>query len=325
MANTPPLGAPPRRAGARGVHALPQGVRRGLVGPAQRDDDGLPDRPVRQPEHQRHRRLGPAQGPADRGPRGARATPSTTPPATGCPTTRPASFVEQVDMVSGVGLRPGRGGRAGGHPVPRDPRVVVSNLGVFDFETPDHAMRLRSVHPGVTVEEIVEATGFELGGPRRRAQTPAAHRRGARADPRGARPEGAAGPRGPLVTRTGGPPAAHPALCGPRFCELVGVRVPHRPDRHGLGGRPPAGGGHGRGRRPGDPGLGHHDLRPAGRGHRRGPVADRPALRGQPPHRRRRRRRPGGPDDRQRGQGGQLRPGPPARAGDPVPARPAWW
>ena len=42
---------------------------------------------------------------------------------------------------------------------------MVSNLGVFDFETPDHVMRLRSVHPGVTVEEIVEATGFELAVP----------------------------------------------------------------------------------------------------------------------------------------------------------------
>jgi acyl CoA:acetate/3-ketoacid CoA transferase beta subunit len=38
----------------------------------------------------------------------------------------------------------------------------VSDLGVFDFETPDNAMRLRSVHPGVTVEEVVEATGFAL-------------------------------------------------------------------------------------------------------------------------------------------------------------------
>jgi acyl CoA:acetate/3-ketoacid CoA transferase beta subunit len=38
----------------------------------------------------------------------------------------------------------------------------VSNLGAFDFETPDHTMRLRSVHPGVTVDEIVAATGFEL-------------------------------------------------------------------------------------------------------------------------------------------------------------------
>jgi acyl CoA:acetate/3-ketoacid CoA transferase beta subunit len=41
-------------------------------------------------------------------------------------------------------------------------RHVVSNLGVFDFETPDRVMRLRSVHPGVTVEEIEAATGFPL-------------------------------------------------------------------------------------------------------------------------------------------------------------------
>jgi hypothetical protein len=33
---------------------------------------------------------------------------------------------------------------------------------VFDFETPDHRMRVRSIHPGVTIDEIVTATGFEL-------------------------------------------------------------------------------------------------------------------------------------------------------------------
>ena len=41
-------------------------------------------------------------------------------------------------------------------------RRVVSNLGVFDFETPDHSMRLASLHPGVSVGEVVENTGFEL-------------------------------------------------------------------------------------------------------------------------------------------------------------------
>jgi hypothetical protein len=39
---------------------------------------------------------------------------------------------------------------------------VVSNLGVFDFATPDRSMRLRSVHPGVSVDEVVAATGFPL-------------------------------------------------------------------------------------------------------------------------------------------------------------------
>jgi acyl CoA:acetate/3-ketoacid CoA transferase beta subunit len=38
----------------------------------------------------------------------------------------------------------------------------VTNLGVLDFETPEHVMRLRSVHPGVTVNDVVAATGFEL-------------------------------------------------------------------------------------------------------------------------------------------------------------------
>ena len=39
---------------------------------------------------------------------------------------------------------------------------VVSNKGVFDFETPDRAMRVRSLHPGVTAEEVQELTGFPL-------------------------------------------------------------------------------------------------------------------------------------------------------------------
>jgi hypothetical protein len=41
-------------------------------------------------------------------------------------------------------------------------RVVVTNLAVLDFQTPEHSMRLRSVHPGVTVEEVLDATGFPL-------------------------------------------------------------------------------------------------------------------------------------------------------------------
>jgi len=41
-------------------------------------------------------------------------------------------------------------------------RRVVSNLGVFDFATPDKVMRLASVHPGVSVDDVVAATGFAL-------------------------------------------------------------------------------------------------------------------------------------------------------------------
>ena len=70
-------------------------------------------------------------------------------------------FVEQVDCVSGVGYdRAAAAGRSASefHEI----RRVITDKGVFDFETPDHAMRIRSVHPGVTVAEVQELTGFEL-------------------------------------------------------------------------------------------------------------------------------------------------------------------
>jgi acyl CoA:acetate/3-ketoacid CoA transferase beta subunit len=43
-----------------------------------------------------------------------------------------------------------------------DLRVVVTNLAVLDFLTPDHAMRVRSVHPGVELADVLNETGFNL-------------------------------------------------------------------------------------------------------------------------------------------------------------------
>jgi acyl CoA:acetate/3-ketoacid CoA transferase beta subunit len=80
------------------------------------------------------------------------------------------TFVEKVDVVSGIGYdRAAALGPAASrfHEI----RRVVSNLGVFDFETPDHRMRLRSIHPGVTVEDVIQNTGFELVLPADVAQT----------------------------------------------------------------------------------------------------------------------------------------------------------
>ena len=71
------------------------------------------------------------------------------------------TFVEQVDVVSGVGYA--RAAAAGpGATCFHEIRRIVSNLGVFDFGTPERTMRLRSYHPGVTVDEVVHNTGFEL-------------------------------------------------------------------------------------------------------------------------------------------------------------------
>jgi acyl CoA:acetate/3-ketoacid CoA transferase beta subunit len=91
------------------------------------------------------------------------------------PNHSPRVFVERVDVVSGVGYdrAAALGARASRfHCI----RRVVSNLGVFDFETPDHSMRLASVHPGVRVDDVIAATGFGLvipsEVPETRAPTP---------------------------------------------------------------------------------------------------------------------------------------------------------
>jgi acyl CoA:acetate/3-ketoacid CoA transferase beta subunit len=67
-------------------------------------------------------------------------------------------LVEAVDVVSGVGHDRARAAGLRFHDVYR----VVTNLAVFDFGTPDGAIRLRSVHPGVDVEEVVAQTGFPV-------------------------------------------------------------------------------------------------------------------------------------------------------------------
>ncbi|MDT5011558.1 MAG: hypothetical protein QOH57_3175, partial [Mycobacterium sp.] len=69
-------------------------------------------------------------------------------------------FGEKVDVVSGIGwdkVDPD-------NPAYRFVNVyrVVSNLGVFDFNGPDHTMRAVSLHPGVTAEGVRENTSFEV-------------------------------------------------------------------------------------------------------------------------------------------------------------------
>jgi acyl CoA:acetate/3-ketoacid CoA transferase beta subunit len=86
---------------------------------------------------------------------GVRGAPGNTvnhPVSYWIPRHSPRVLVPEVDMVCGVGYDRGA----------RELRVVVTNLAVLDFATPEHAMRLRSVHPGVEVGDVVTATGFPL-------------------------------------------------------------------------------------------------------------------------------------------------------------------
>jgi glutaconate CoA-transferase subunit B len=73
------------------------------------------------------------------------------------------TLVEKCDFISAYGW--GQGGadartkwglKGGG------PELCLTPLGVFDFEPETKKMRLKYLHPGITVEEVIENTGFEL-------------------------------------------------------------------------------------------------------------------------------------------------------------------
>jgi len=81
----------------------------------------------------------------------------------------PRTFVERVSLISALGDRrererlrfPGGG-----------PRLVLSPLGVFDFAD-DGEIRVRSLHEGVTPDQVREATGWPIEVPDDAPVTPA--------------------------------------------------------------------------------------------------------------------------------------------------------
>lgn len=68
------------------------------------------------------------------------------------------SLVDRVDFVSMPGKNGASGERSGGAPA-----LVVSPLCVMSFDEAGE-IRLASLHPGVSLEEVSENTGFDLGG-----------------------------------------------------------------------------------------------------------------------------------------------------------------
>ncbi|HUH11287.1 MAG TPA: hypothetical protein VLZ73_12120 [Brevundimonas sp.] len=81
------------------------------------------------------------------------------------PTHNTRSFVAgEVDFVCGVGYNPTRW-PDGKKPAGLDLRMVITDLAVLDFSGANKAMRVRSLHPGVTFDEVQDNTGFALARP----------------------------------------------------------------------------------------------------------------------------------------------------------------
>ena len=72
-------------------------------------------------------------------------------------------FVPKVDCLTTPGYLTGPGAReAAGLPRGTGPAYVVSTLALMDYDNETCRMRLKATHPGVTVNEVVASTGFEL-------------------------------------------------------------------------------------------------------------------------------------------------------------------
>ena len=72
-------------------------------------------------------------------------------------------FVPQVDFITTPGYLSGPGARERAGPAPETgPYRVVSSLALLGYDAESKWMKLLAVHPGVTVQQVVENTGFAL-------------------------------------------------------------------------------------------------------------------------------------------------------------------
>jgi glutaconate CoA-transferase subunit B len=70
------------------------------------------------------------------------------------------NFVERVDFISGVGYLDGPGARERLGLPGSGPCMILTDKAVFDFHPETKLVRLKSVHPGVSLQEVRENTGF---------------------------------------------------------------------------------------------------------------------------------------------------------------------
>lgn len=82
-------------------------------------------------------------------------------------------FIEgECDFVSSIGYNPERLPK--GHSLDDvDIRLIITDLCVMDFGGANHSVRLRSLHPGINLEQVIENTGFPVEVPAEVPVTPA--------------------------------------------------------------------------------------------------------------------------------------------------------
>jgi acyl CoA:acetate/3-ketoacid CoA transferase alpha subunit/acyl CoA:acetate/3-ketoacid CoA transferase beta subunit len=74
----------------------------------------------------------------------------------------PRRFVERVDYITSPGFLQGGKSRWEAGLRGKGPDRVITDLAIMDYEAESKRMRVISLHPGVTREQVQEATGFEM-------------------------------------------------------------------------------------------------------------------------------------------------------------------
>lgn len=75
----------------------------------------------------------------------------------------PRRFVDKVDFITTPGYLYGPNAREEEGLSPgTGPSKVITDLCLFDFDPKTKVMRLIATHPGITVEDVEKATGFEI-------------------------------------------------------------------------------------------------------------------------------------------------------------------
>ena len=73
------------------------------------------------------------------------------------------AFVNKVDYIAGVGYPGGNKGRKA-LGIPRGgPELVITPKCIFEFNKIKGFIKVRSIHPGVSIQDLRSSTGFELG------------------------------------------------------------------------------------------------------------------------------------------------------------------
>ncbi len=72
-------------------------------------------------------------------------------------------FTNNIDFITTPGYLTGKGAReAAGLPEGTGPYKIITNLAVLNFDDETKRMALESVHPGVSIDDVKQNTGFEL-------------------------------------------------------------------------------------------------------------------------------------------------------------------